>query len=124
MDPIYLLIELPVADGTPMRTQQLAHKKWLDPLVASHGGKVRMALRADQLHGFGLDLEPPLHYYGIKQLDTDALIHQFVNYKVEQKERAQAGNPYPKDSPMIQQTRALEIELIERGYDLDKIERL
>lgn len=124
MEPIYLLIEIPVADGTPMRTQQLAHRKWLMPLVKSHGGKVRMALRADQLHGFGLDVDPPLHYYGVKQLDTAALETQYKLYKQDQKARANAGNPYPKDSPMMQQSRQIELELIERGYDLDKLERL
>jgi hypothetical protein len=122
-DPIYLLIEFPRHDSVPMRTQQMAHKKWLEPLVVNHGGKVRMALKADQLHGFGLDLEPPLHYYSVQELDTEALERQYRDYKAEQKARAQAGNPFPKDSPMMQQSRAIEIELIERGYDLDKLER-
>lgn len=93
-DPIYLLIELPVSEDAPMREQQLAHRRWLLPLVKAHGGKVRLALRADQLHGFGLDLDPPMHYYAINELDDAALIHEYTSLKWEAEDRIANNKPW------------------------------
>ena len=91
---LYLLVELPVSAHAPLRTQQLAHKRWMDPLVAVHGGRVRMALRADVMHAFALDLEPPLHYYRDEELDSDALVAEYSDLKWQSEDRMARGLPW------------------------------
>ena len=102
---------MPVAAEKPLRTQQLAHKRWLDPLVATYGGRVRLALRADVMHAFALDLEPPRHYYATDELDDEELSSYYADLAAELADRIRKNLPHNFDDHVEQMRQ----ELINRG---------
>lgn len=121
-DPIYLLVEFPVSDSAPMREQQLAHRKWMLPLVKAHGGKIHMALKSDQLHGFGLDVDPPMHYYGTKELDNAALLKEYVDLKWQAEDRIAKNQPwnwYPTLVEMVEEMQNRKIAVPDVTYPGD-----
>lgn len=114
---ILLLIELPQSDNAPLMTQEQAHKAWLEREVGIHGGIVKIAHRADQLHGFGLDLDPPVHYYKTKDLSDQALTTYYQSLKRELLERIRDEKPYNFDTTV----RTMELELITRGLPIPEV---
>lgn len=81
-----------------------------------------MALKADQLHGFGLDVDPPMHYYTPEQLDDAGLIKEYVNLKWQAEDRIaknERWNWYPTLVAMVEQMQNRKINVPEVVYPGD-----